>query len=540
MDGGRDAYREQVWGEAYAGLWAADRDASLEPADLECLAIAAYLTGRDTDSVTVWTRAYHERLARSDIPRAVRCAFWLGFALIHTGERARAGGWFARARRLLDDNPQGCVEQGYLLMPDGIELIDRDPAGAYARFDEAEQIAQRFADPDLLALARHGRGRALIRLGEFAAGVAMLDEVMVAITAGEVSAMIAGDVYCSVIEACHEISDLRRAHEWTAALSQWCDAQPDLVPYRGQCLIRRAEIMQLRGEWQDAMEEARRARERLSQPPGQRAIGAAFYQQAELHRLRGEFAEAEDAYRQASQWGRSAEPGLSRLRLARGQIDVAAAAMRREVDEARSHSTNPVLLAAHVEIMLAAADPTAARGAADQLASAALSDSTFLRAMAAGAQGRVLLAEDDAAAALDALRRAWTLWHELEAPYEAARIRVLIGLACRALGDEGTAQMEFDAARWVFEQLGAAPDLDHVQSLPHRSAGRTAGLTTREVQVLRLVAAGKTNRAIANDLFISEKTVARHVSNIFTKLDLSSRSAATAYAYEHGLIPPSA
>jgi len=539
LDRGRSAFLRQDWGEAYAGLSAADREAPLESDDIERLATTAYLTGRDTESVAAWTRAYHERLGQNDVALAVRCAFWLGFVLMNVGERARAGGWFARARKLLDDNPRPCVEQGYLLMPDGIQLvIEDDPAGAYAKFEEADRIAQRFGDADLLAFARHGRGRALIRLGEIAAGVALLDEAMVAITAGEVSPILAGDVYCSVIEACHEIADLRRAHEWTAALSQWCDAQPDLVPYRGQCLIRRAEIMQLRGEWQDAMDEARRACERLSQLPGQRAIGAAFYQQAELHRLRGELEEAEEAYRQASHWGRSPEPGLSRLRLARGEVESAAAAIRREVGEARNRRASAMLLAAHVEIMLAANDVAAARTAADALLRTARADSPLLLAFAAAAHGAVLLAEDHATTALDSLRRAWTAWQDLEAPYEAARVRVLIGLACRALGDEGTAVMELDAARRVFEQLGAAPDIARVQSLSEKPVEQTAGLTAREVQVLRLVAAGKTNRGIAADLLISEKTVARHVSNIFTKLCLSSRSAATAYAYEHDLVAP--
>ncbi len=539
-DRGRESFGRHAWGDAYAQLSAADHEAPLEPGDLELLATAAYLVGRDADSEHVWARAHHEFLSRGDTRRAARCALWLAFVLLSTGEMVRGGGWVARAGRLLDDGQHDCVERGYLLVPIGMRnlLVEGDGAAAYATFSQAAEIGDRFGDPDLAAFAQHGRGQALIMLGEVADGMAVLDDVMVAVTAGEVSPILAGTIYCGVIETCQEMFDLRRAQEWTAALNDWCATQPDLVPYRGQCLVYRAELMQFHGQWSDALEEAQRARERLSQQPGQPAVGMAFFRLAELHRLRGEFGKAKEAYRKANQWGRNPQPGLALLRLAQGQIGAAESAIRHVMDEAQDRVTRSKALSAYVEIMLAADDTPAARTAADELSQIADGiDSPPLHAVAAHVQGAVALAEGDARAALASLRQAWTAWQELEAPYEAGRVRVLIALACRQLGDVDTAEMELDAARWAFRQLGAAPDLALVEKLFAKAAPRpVAGLTAREMEVLRLVSSGKTNRAIADELVISEKTVARHVSNIFTKLGLSSRSAATSYAYEHDLV----
>jgi ATP/maltotriose-dependent transcriptional regulator MalT len=462
----------------------------------------------------------------------------LALALLLRGEMARASGWLGRVGRLVEDGELDCAARGYLLVPALLAACNSgDAAGAYALSTEAGKIAAQFGDKDLAALACLGQGQASIVLGETARGVALLDEAMVSVTTGEVSPIPAGLVYCAVIETCMGVFDLRRAAEWTEALSGWCEAQPDLVPYRGQCLVHRSQILQVHGEWPAATIEARRACERLSHPVHP-ALGLALYQRAELHRLRGEFDEAEQAYRQASQCGREPVPGLALLRLAEGHVTAATAAIRRAVDESHDPLGRPAALAAYVDIMVAVGDLAAARVAAEELSEiAGVIDAPFLQAIAAHAAGTTLLAEGNAPVALAALRRASAGWRELEMPYEAARTRVHIGLACRALGDQDTAALELDAAREAFDRLGARPDLARLAELAGVGGPKTAGmLTVRECEVLRLVAAGKTNREIGTQLVLSEHTVARHLQNIFAKLGLSSRAAATAYAYEHGLV----
>ena len=550
---GRQAVGRQAWGEAYARLSDADAVAPLGAADLELLATAAFLTGRDDASVDAWARAHAECLRSRDVPRAVRCAFWMILELQSRGELARAGGWLARAQRLLDEGHYECAECGLLLVLVALgQLAGGDAGAAQETFGRAAEIGDRFGDPELKVFGRLGRGQAEAYRGNAAVAVALFDEVMVAVTVGDVSPIAVGVVYCAVVDACHEIFDLGRVREWTAALTRWCGAQPDLVPFRGQCLVHRAEVMRLNGAWSEALKEAQRACVWLSRlatgldaatGPGDLAanaypVGAAFYQVGEIHRTRGNFAEALGAYRLASRYGRSPEPGLALLRMVQGRVKDAEAAIRRALDEWQDRPTRADVLAACVDVMIAAGDVPAARAAADELSALAASiGAPLLRARSAQAEGGVRLAEGAARAARAALRAAWMVWQEIEAPYEAARVRVLMGLACRELGDEDAADLELDAARRVFQRLGATPDVTRVDELLTRAAPEApGGLTRRELQVIGLVAAGRTNRAIAHELTISARTVDRHVSNILTKLGVPSRSAATAYAYEHWLV----
>ena len=208
-----------------------------------------------------------------------------------------------------------------------------DLEGAAATAGEAVAIAERFGDSDLFALAAHAQGHMLVEAGRLREGLPLLDEAMVAVTAGEPSPIVSGIVYCGVILACRDAHEIRRAQEWTLALTRWCERQPDLVAFTGRCLVHRAEILQLRGDWADALAEAKRAQERCRQAENDAAAGDACYREGEIHRVRGDFEAAESAYREGSRHGREPHPGLALLRLAQGKTDAAAAAIRRVLDE---------------------------------------------------------------------------------------------------------------------------------------------------------------------------------------------------------------
>jgi ATP/maltotriose-dependent transcriptional regulator MalT len=470
----------------------------------------------------------------------------LALTFLLRGEIGQSNAWTARGQRLVEN--LDCVERGYLAIVVAEQQLREGRAGlGYATAGQAAVIAEAFRDADLTAEARHAQGRALIQEGDVVAGLKCLDETMLAVVAGELSPIVTGLMYCSIIDTCRQVYALGRAREWTAAFSTVCEQQPDMDAFTGVCLVHRSEIMQLQGAWPQALAEACRACER-AQRAERKPPGAALYQQGEIHRLRGEFAKAEEAYRAASERGFEPQPGFALLRLAQGHTDAACATIRRLTsatgDRVRRGGVLPVVApypivvwSAYCEIMLNGGEFEEARRARDQLRELAHAfDTDGLRALVAQADGAIALAEGHAHAALDPLHCAFSLWERLDAPYEAARVRVLIGHACRALGDDEAARLEFAAARSVFERLGARPDLARLDA-PDTAARSVSKcpLTARELHVLRLVSTGRTNKEIAEELSLSERTIDRHVTNILTKLDVRSRTAATTYAFDHKL-----
>jgi DNA-binding CsgD family transcriptional regulator len=538
VERGRELHAKRAWAAAYDSLSAAGPE-QLNAGDLELLASSAYMLGRDRDYLDAWERAYHSHLSAADPARAARCTWWIGDYLRFRGDGARATGWFARGRRLLDQVEEDCVARGYLLLPtlhNHVSAGEHEAASAVAA--AAGDIGERFDDRDLIALAMMEQGHALVRQGRVAEGLRLVDETMVAVTTEDLSPVIAGIVYCNTIAFCRSVFELGRAREWTEAHTAWCERQSDMVAYMGLCLVHRAEIMTLAGDWSAAMLEVRRAEGYTQGVLNERVAGHAAYMRGEVHLLQGELRSAEEAYREASRHGLEPQPGLALLRLAQGDGEAAGAALRRALSEVTEPLARAALLPAYVETMLAVGDLQQARDACRDLEEvAARQGSRALAAMSDYARGAVALASGDPSAALVALRRACQAWQELAAPCETARTRTLVGQACAALADLDTAAMELEAARDTFAKLGAAPELARVESLAsHRADRDIHGLTKRELQILRVLATGKTNREIAVLLTISDHTVRRHLQNIFAKLGVSSRAAATAFAFRHGLV----
>ena len=528
----REAYDRREWLATYDGLSNAAPD-ELTAEDFARLATAAYLLGRRNDCVQALQRAYQLNTDAGEVLAAVRSAFWLAFVLLTSGETAVGGGWVARAQRLLTEVDGDVVERGYLLVHQMFRHIFAGELDIALRL--AEQIVgygRRFADPDLVAQGLAGQGRLLLYSGRVPDGLVLLDESMVGVAAGEVSTIFAGGVYCSMIEACQEIGDFDRAARWTEALTNWCAEQPGLVPFTGQCAVHRGQIMRAHGAFDEALAEFDLAMHRYLADDTPGPAGLAVAERGDVLRVRGDWTGAKAAYERAIGYGYEPQPGMALLWLADGRVDAAVTAVRRLLGEAGDQVRRAQLLPAAVEVLAAANHHDEAAALAAELQSIAASfGCPSVHARADYAAALVALESADASAAMSAVRRACAVWERLGARYETARCRVVLGRALRALGDEESAVTELSAAQRSLAELGAAPAEREAAEL--LSPTYPNGLTAREVDVLRLVAAGRSNREIAALLFISEKTVARHLSNIFTKLEVTSRTAAASFAFDH-------
>lgn len=535
LRGARDSYERREWVAAYRALSDLDDDA-LDAADFEALATTAYLLGRRNDVIQALQRAHQISLEGGDRPAAVRAAYGLAIVLWQAGEVAVGSGWYARAARILGEIDDDVAERGYVYDAQLMShIFNGEFAEAFALAPKVADYGRRFGEPDLVALGVHAEGRLMLYAGNVAEGLERMDEALAGVMAGEVGPVTAGRVYCSTIEACQEVSDFGRAGEWTRALTRWCDEQPGLLAYTGQCATHRGQLLRLHGAFTDALHELELAVERYEASGGDPAVGQAYYELGETHRLLGDLASAERSFEMAAEHGHPGQPGRALLWLAQDRADAASAAVHRLLVEGQDPVHRAQVLPAAVQVLVAAGDAADAAPLAEELLDVGQQfRSTGLCAAGQYAVAVVALLGGDGGRAVDHAERSLELWAQLSAPYEVARTRVVLGRALRLLGDEQSAVAELEAALAELTALGAGPDRREVAALLATEA-QPGGLTSREIEVLRLVAEGMSNLEIADELILSEKTVARHLSNIFTKLDVASRTAAAAFAYQHHL-----
>ncbi|MGC0272871.1 LuxR C-terminal-related transcriptional regulator [Pseudactinotalea sp. Z1739] len=535
----RTAYQRRDWHAAFEGFTKAEAQEDLAAEDTFLLADAAWWLGEVEESLAAAERAYR-RYLEGDLPaRAAMAAIHIAVDLLLRGDTVLGSGWLSRAQRLLDDHPD-CAERGYLMYILEVEAGLGGPVGddVVASAAGVADLGRRHNDANLVALSIVGHGRALVKQGRTTEGLSLLDEAMVAVLTEDLHPTWAGNIYCHLMAACHELGDVRRLVSWTGATTQWLDSLPAAVLFTGICRVHRSQVLQASGGWSEAETEAAKVCADLEHLHVASAAEA-HYQVAELRRLRGEYDDADVAYEQARARGRDPQPGLALLQCARGQHDAALAGLTIAVGSAVDALRRLPLRVAQGEVALAAGEVQVAEQAATDVAGIAARYATSgFTATAHATRGAVYLAQDRLEEAVSELREAHRLWSELGVPYELARVQALLGRACQALGDLDGARRERAAAQRVFAELGAVGDLEQVTALDGTSRG-AGKLTPREVEVLAVVALGGTNREVAAELFISRKTVARHLSSIFAKLGCSSRTAATAYAFEQGLVPRS-
>lgn len=526
LEAGRAAAARLDWAGAHRDLTRAADHQALRADDLLLLSDAAWWLGRMAETMALSERVHRLYVEEGRLDRAALCALTTGELWLISGEVPVGLGWIARARRLLAELPEGEVH-GYLVFADGqLALETGDDAAVSAATRRLADLARRQASPTLEALGLLLAGTQAVRAGRTTEGFALLDEAMLPVLAGQVEDGFAGNLYCQVMGLCAEVGDVRRMRTWLRTTEKWCARFSDAVMFVGICRMHRVQLLVLDAAWDEAAREAGLVQRELAEMNAM-AVAEAHYQLGELHRRRGVLDDAAREYDAARALGHAAQPGAALLRLAEGRPEDAWSAIAGAL-EAGPPPSRWRCLGPAVEIALAGRRLTAATALADELTAVAeRTPGSLFRAAAPAARGRIDLADGRPAAAVVALREAVRTYTDLGVPHEAAQVQALLAEACAAAGVPTDAEAAASAAAEARRRLGLLPS-------PHRTTSGT--LTAREREVLRLVADGASNHDVAEQLTLSDKTVGRHLANVYAKLGVTSRTAAVARAREQRLI----
>jgi ATP/maltotriose-dependent transcriptional regulator MalT len=534
---GRGAYAQADWKAARDAFTQAHSAGSLGVDDLALLGRAAWWLGDVHQALSLSEEVFAQYCAVDRTRDAAMTALQLSLLWMTRGDLTVGAAWLARARRLLADLPED-PGHGYLIyLETSMSLDGHAEPWAAASVDRLRALAASTGDPALASLSDVASGMAALRRGDTDEGFERLDEAMLPVLAGRVAGEWAGDVYCTIIHVCHELADFQRMEDWTAATERWCTHFGSDAIYTGICRVHRLELLSARGEWAHA--EARIARESqdlLRANPWVASEG--FYQLGEIHRLRGDSEAAREAFAAARRAGSDAQPGAALLDLADGHTEEAWRGITDALDT-RDQLARARLLRSAVEIALAAGRLGDAEPLGDELREAASRYATRgFRAWAAHVEGMLALTHRDHVRALDRLNEAESLFRLDRLPYDTADALVWIARTHRASGDDARSRRAIRRAREILAELGAAAEFatlgENDGAIAPAAATTFGPLTTREAEVLACVASGASNRDVAARLYISEKTVGRHLANIYAKLDVGTRTAAAAWWHAHG------
>ena len=506
---------------------------SLGVDDLVLLADSAWWLGLIQETLGLTEECYEAYVAAADLERAASLAIENAFNWFLRGEPAVGSGWISRARRILEGLPE-CAEHGFLLWLEASELLEHGELDAVRDIGrQLREMAARFESPVLGSFGLVFEALVEIRTGNAERGFGLLDEAMLPVVAGRLEPEWAGNLYCQMMSICHDLAEVARARQWTTATERWCGGFPAAAMFVGICRVHRTQLLRLEGDWDAAVGQASAAAAELADLNVE-AVAEAQYELGEVHRLRGDLSAARAAYDAALRLGRDPEPGATLLLLAEGRAEEAANCIHRLLSEVTDPFKRTRLLRAQAEVACSRGEIETADAAASELRTIAATYRTagFL-AWSEEVDGTVLFLQHRPDDALDPLRAALDRYKAMGATYDAALTRVRLARVYDALGDSDAARAEASAATRTFEVLGAGPPatarLGGTGALP-------GGLTAREAEVVAAIAEGLTNRQVAARLVISEKTVARHLANVYTKLGVNSRTAAAAWAYQKGLV----